>query len=343
MTSTVSDRPDVDLLDPHFHVGDPHPAYRWMRANEPVYRDRNGIWCVTRIDDLRDVERHVKAFVSSQGYRSVWVPTETSMISKDDPAHTAQRRLIANRFTPRAVAALEHDIRTIVVESLSMVELASQFEVVDTIAARLPAILTCRLLGWPDSHWRDVRSWSERLMRIDTLGSKPEQMSDTIRAVFEMGALAAQTIEARRDCPAEDLMSRWANGSVDGRPMSIEDINSELGLVVPGGAETTRTTLARALILFSERPDLWDWLAVDPSRIPHAVEELLRWITPLNNMFRTTVVDAEIGSSLTFHQSQRERAPLPARWERGRGEGSWQQQAVVGSCLTPPTSFETGS
>lgn len=298
MTSTASlaaGRPDVDLLDPTFHVGDPHPSYRWMRAHEPVYRDRNDIWCVTRIDDVRDVERQAKWFVSSQGYRSVWIPTETSMISKDDPAHTTQRRLVADRFTPRAVSGLEPDIRSIVTEALAMVELTSQFEVVDTIAARLPAILTCRLLGWSDSHWRDVRSWSERLMRIDTLGAKPEQMSDTIRAVFEMGALTAATVEARRTCPAGDLISRWANGVIDGEPMSLDDINSELGLVVPGGAETTRTTLARALILFSERPDLWDWLAAEPTRIPHAVEELLRWITPLNNMFRTASVDAEIG------------------------------------------------
>ena len=79
--------------------------------------------------------------------------------------------------------------------------------------------------------------------------------------------------------------------------MSLADINSELGLVIPGGAETTRTTLARALILFSERPDLWEWLAADPGRIPHAVEELLRWITPLNNMFRTATAETALAGT----------------------------------------------
>jgi cytochrome P450 family 142 subfamily A polypeptide 1 len=295
MTAVLTDRPDVDLLDPTFHVGDPHPAYRWMRDHEPVYRDRNGLLCVTRMEHLRDVERHAKAFVSSQGYRSVWVPTETSMISKDDPAHTEQRRLVADRFTPKAVAVLEDDVRHIVDEAIGMVSFASQFEVVDTIAARLPAITTCRLLGWPDAHWREVSSWSERFMRIDTLMRNPDQLSDTIRAASELHALTATTVEARRGCPAEDLMSRWSNGTIEGRPMTLEEINSELGLVIPGGAETTRTTLARALILFSERNDLWDWLAEDPGRIPHAVEELLRWLTPLNNMFRTAVAETEIG------------------------------------------------
>jgi cytochrome P450 len=90
-------------------------------------------------------------------------------------------------------------------------------------------------------------------------------------------------------------MSRWANGSIEGRPMTVEEINSELGLVIPGGAETTRTTLSRSLILFSERPDLWEWIAADAARIPHAVEELLRWVTPLNNMFRTAVEETTIG------------------------------------------------
>lgn len=293
-TATVVERPDVDLLDPIFHVGDPHPAYRWMRDNEPLYRDRNGIWCATRMENVREIERAATSFVSSKGYRSVWFPTETSMISKDDPAHTEQRRLVADRFTPRAVATLEPDVRAIVAEALAMVELTTQLEVVDTIAARLPATLTCRLLGWPDAHWREVRSWSERLMRVDTLASKPEQLSDTVRAVHEIAALTEATVAQRRGCPADDLLSRWANGTIEGRPLSLEDINSELGLVIPGGAETTRTTLARALILFSERPDLWEWLAADRTRIPRAVEELLRWITPLNNMFRTAIAPARV-------------------------------------------------
>lgn len=290
-----AERPVVDLLDPQFHVGDPHPTYRWMRTHEPVFREANGIWCITRMDDVRHVERHARTFVSSRGYRSVWSPTETSMISKDDPAHAEQRRLVGDRFTPRAVATLEDEVRGIVRDALAPAAHTTQFDVVDTIAARLPATLTCRLIGWPDAHWRDVASWSERLMRIDTLHRDPGQMSDAIRAVMEIAALTGPTVEARRACPSGDLMSRWANAVLADGPMSLADINSELGLVIPGGAETTRTTLARSLILFAERPDLWEWLAADPARIPRAVEELLRYVTPLNNMFRTAADDTTIG------------------------------------------------
>jgi cytochrome P450 family 142 subfamily A polypeptide 1 len=288
------ERPDIDLLDPTFHVGDPHPTYRQLRRHAPLVRDRNGIWCVTRMDHVRHVERRADLFVSSRGYRSVWVPTETSMISKDDPHHSRQRKLVADRFTPRAVTLLEPIVREVVQDSLDAAAHTTQFEVVDTVAARVPSILTCRLLGWPDSQWREVRSLSERLMRVDTMATDPAHLSDAIRAVNEIGALTAASVAERRACPADDLLTRWSTAELGGCPMSIDDIVSELGLVIPGGAETTRTTLSRTLVLFSERNDLWEHLAADSARIPTAVEELFRWITPLNNMFRTAPADTTI-------------------------------------------------
>jgi cytochrome P450 family 142 subfamily A polypeptide 1 len=291
----AGDRPVVDLLDPSFHVGDPHPAYRWMRANEPIYRDEaNSLWCITRMAHLREVERRATTFVSSQGYRSVWVPGETSMISKDDPDHTRQRKLVANRFTPKAVGRLEDNVRAVVREAIGFFAPTGRVEVVDALAARIPSILTCRLLGWDDERWRDVRSWSERLMRIDTMARDPMQGADGIRAMLELNAAALATLSDRRSCPRDDILSVWANAEEHGCPMSDQDVVYELGLVIPGGAETTRTTLARALILFSERNDLWEAMAADPGIIPTAVDELLRWITPLNNMFRTAVEDTEL-------------------------------------------------
>ncbi len=295
MTEThLTSRPAIDVLDPHFHVGDPHPAYSWMRRHEPIYRDLNGIWCITRMEHLRHVERRSSDFISARGYRSVWFPDETSMISRDDPEHHEQRKLISDMFTRRSVAELEDVVRSFVVDALSTLRGTSGFEVVDAIAARLPAEVTCHLLGWPRERWRDVRSWSERLMRVDSLHNDPALMSDAIRATQEIAALTAPSLEERRGCPAHDVLGRWANASLNGCPMSLGDITSELGLVIPGGAETTRTTLARSLVLFSERNDLWEQLAADPAAIPTAVEELLRWVTPLNNMFRTVDSDTEL-------------------------------------------------
>jgi cytochrome P450 family 142 subfamily A polypeptide 1 len=288
-------RPLVDLLDPTFHVGDPHPAYRWMRHHEPIYRDEaNDLWCVTRMEHLRHVERSADTFVSSRGYRSVWVPSETSMISKDDPEHTRQRRLISERFTPRAVGAREAEVRALVTEAIATFASAGVVEVVDALAARVPSILTCRLIGWEDEHWHDVRSWSERLMRIDTMTRDASHATDGLAAVTEIAHLLERSLDERAASPADDLLTAWSDAADAGCPMTVTDIGSELGLLIPGGAETTRTTLARALILFSERNDLWEQLAADPARIPTAVEELLRWITPLNNMFRTVAVATDI-------------------------------------------------
>jgi cytochrome P450 len=124
----------------------------------------------------------------------------------------------------------------------------------------------------------------------------PLAMSDVVRATQEMAALTATTVAERRGVDTGDVICRWANATPDGERLSLAHINSELGLVVPGGAETTRTTLSRAMVLFSERNDLWERLAGHPTAIPRAVEELLRWVTPLNNMFRTVTRSTTIGS-----------------------------------------------
>lgn len=291
----TSNRPVVDLLDPRFHVGDPHPAYTWMREHEPVYRDSNGIWCVTRMEHLRDVERRPGEFTSSRGYRSVWFPEETSMTSEDDPRHHEQRAMISDLFTRRAMSELEPTVRDIVTDALDNLRGLDGFEIVDAITARIPAEVTCHVLGWPRHHWRDVRSWSERLMRVDSLTRDPMLMSDAIRATQEIATLTAATVQQRRGADTGDVLCRWANATLDGAPLPLQHITSELGLVIPGGAETTRTTLSHALVLFSHRHDLWEALAAEPAAIPRAVEELLRWVTPLNNMFRTVTTATTIG------------------------------------------------
>src|SRR5690606_32963141 len=140
--------------------------------------------------------------------------------------HQEQRKLISDLFTPRAVAALEDDIRRFVTESLDLARGMDRFEVIDTIAGRLPALLTCRLLGWPLAHWRDVKSWSERLMRVDSLLRDPIKLSDATRAVMEMSAVTRPSIEERRGCPATDVLGRWANATLEGCPMSLEQIDS---------------------------------------------------------------------------------------------------------------------
>jgi cholest-4-en-3-one 26-monooxygenase len=292
----MSGRPEADLLDPAFYVGDPHPAYRWMREHEPVYRDgKNALWGITRIEDLREVERDAARFVSSRGYRAIHVPNETSMISKDDPAHAEQRRLVSARFTKRAVAQREAEIRDVVVRAIERQRPFGSMEVVNALAARIPATLTARLLGFPDHTWRLLDDWSARLMRVDMTLRDLAVLTDSRQAMIDLGELAAEVLAERRREPRDDLMSIWAHAELGGKPMDFETIWFELGLVVPGGVDTTRTTISRSLILLAERPDLFDRMVRDPACIPAAVEELLRFITPLNNMFRTAAADGAVG------------------------------------------------
>ena len=301
MSSTVTSatRPDVDLLDPGFYQADPHPTYTWMRANEPLFRDeRNGLWAVTRHADVLEVERNSAAFVSGQGYRSWWSPEENNIIAQDDPAHLAQRRLVSGRFTPRAVRSQEEWFRSVIADLLDPIEArGGDVDVIPDLAAQLPCRLTARLLGFPEDRWTDIQSWSERLMRIDEAPRDGQGASmDLFNAITEFGGLLAEVVPERRGCPMDDLISVWANAEVDGHHGYTEDrMVNEVGLFIAGGAETTRTVIAHGLRTFADHPDQWDRMAEDPTLVTAAVEELIRWVTPLNNFFRTAVADATIG------------------------------------------------
>jgi len=292
----MGERPWIDLLDPEFHVGDPHPAYTWMRRHRPVYRDEpNALWGISRMADLRAVERRADEFVSAQGYRSLPNPAETSMIAKDDPGHAAQRRLIAARVTPRAVRAREAEIREIVVGCIERVREFGAMEVVNALSARIPATLTCRLLGFPDAFWSRLDDWSGQFMRVDATLRDAGALNDGRQALVDMREAAQEVLEDRRRQPRDDLMSIWAHAALDGRPLDFDTVFWELGLMIPGGVDTTRTTISHTLILLAERPDLFARIAGDPGCVRDAAEELFRYITPLNNMFRVARADAEIG------------------------------------------------
>jgi cholest-4-en-3-one 26-monooxygenase len=299
-TTVPTPRPVVDLLDPGFYhdLDAMHTAFRWMRVNEPVYRDEaNGLWAVTRHADLLDVERRARVFVSGQGYRSFLSPGEDNMIALDDPRHGEQRSLVARRFTPKAVTRHTDLIRGIVTDLLDAVGDRGRMEVVGELAAPLPCRLTARLLGFPEETWPQIKSWSERLMRYDAVPGDADAGMGFVAACMEFGALLQELVPARRDSPADDLLSVWAHAEVGGCPMSGETIFNETGLLISGGAETTRTVIARSLAAFCDHPDQWEALHADPSLLPGAVEEMVRWVTPLNNFFRTATEDTTIGDT----------------------------------------------
>lgn len=300
LTTDETARPDVDVIAPAFWVGDFHAALRWMRWNEPVFRaDRNDLWVVTRHHDIQDVEARNEIFLSGRGYRSYHAPDETNMIALDDPLHAEQRRLVSRRFTPKAVRSHDEWITAAIDEMVDAFIDEGSVEVIDGLAGQLPTRLTARLLGWPEDRWPDIKRWAESLMDYDQVPYDNDVATGMITAIMEFAADLGPMTEERRGCPMDDLVSVWANGTVDDQPFDPNRIIHEVGLFISGGAETTRTVISRGLRTFCDHNDQWELLHTNPEYIPTAVDELVRWVTPLNNMFRvanapTTIAGVDI-------------------------------------------------
>ena len=290
---TSVDAPAQDLLDPAWwpDLDKVHAYFTWARRESPVHQDANGYWIVTRHADVLDVERRGAVFSSKGSYRANITTDESNMIAQDDPEHLKQRQLVSRRFTPRAVGKDVPFLESRIEELIDAVADAGEIEVVHGLAAQLPSRLTADLLGFPEDRWADIKSWSERLMRTDAMLRDPEAAMGMMSAIMEFNPLLEEVSAERKGCPMDDLISVWTEAGYD--PMTMMH---ETGLFIAGGAETTRTVIARGLAVLAEHPDQWEAAAADPALVPGLVEEVIRWVTPLNNMFRQVTRDDHIGA-----------------------------------------------
>jgi cytochrome P450 family 142 subfamily A polypeptide 1 len=293
------------VLDPQFYV-DPWDDYRWLRDHAPCYRDeRNGVWAISRYQDVVETETHTGRYSSAQGSRP-HIPSSTSMINMDDPQHTSFRRIVARRFTPKAVRDHEADVRAIVTGLIDRVAPQGHCEVVEDLASRLPAIVIGDKLGYPREMWRDLRRWSEVTMHeagqypADGSRRPPGGGNRSMDAVMEFAAETVRLVAARRAEPRDDLLSLWCHTEVervDGppRPMDDEEIVHESLLLLDGGAETTRTVIGAIALELARRPDQKQALIDDPGILGRTgVEEFIRWVSPILNMRRTATDDHEL-------------------------------------------------
>jgi cytochrome P450 family 142 subfamily A polypeptide 1 len=217
------------------------------------------------------------------------------MIGVDDPLHATRRRLVARRFTPRAVTSHEPLVRETVVELVDAVADRGEAEVVAELASPLPAKMIGHLLGFPDDWWPKLVHWSTSTI---LLGGGPRYATDEgILSAAEFGEAAVELSRERRGCPIDDLMSVWTTAEIDGRALTNEDLASDALLLLDGGAETTRTVIANGFDTFIRHRDQRALLRDDPTRIPVAVEELIRWTTPVLNMCRVATRDTEIAGT----------------------------------------------
>jgi len=294
--SQDTERMIIDLLDPELYQSNPHDVWAWMRANEPVYRDeKNKLWGITRHADVMDVERRSSVFSSSGVYRAVLSPGESNMIAQDDPRHRQQRMLVQPQLTHAGVATRTAEVEALVAELVAEAVTLGEFDVVELLAGQLPARLTARLLGFPEEMWPQVKSWSERLMRTDMRERDPLIMNEFIDANREFLGAMMPIIEEVTACPRNDFMSIWSHAEINGQKLPPEAIFHEVGLFIAGGAETTRTAISHGIRAFIDHPEQWEELAAKPELIDSAVEEVLRWVTPLNNFFRMALTDDVVG------------------------------------------------
>ena len=289
---TATDAPPTNLLDPDWWVDldRVHEFFTWARREAPVYRDANDYWIVTRHADVIDVERRSDVFSSRGSYRANIAMEESNTIALDDPDHLAQRRLVSRQFTPRAVQEHTAFLRSRIDEQLAAVADQGRLEVVHDLAAQLPSRLTAELLGFPEERWPDIKSWSERLMRTDAITFDNDALMGMMNAIMEFNPVLQDIAAERTGCPAHDLISVWTAAGMD--PLTMMH---ETGLYIAGGAETTRTVIGRGLAVLADHADQWEAAAADPARVPGLVEEVIRWVTPLNNMFRRVLRDDRIG------------------------------------------------
>lgn len=290
----------VDLLSPAFYadIAEMHSELGRLRRAHPVWRDEaNNLVAVLGHPEVIAVERRGDLFSSDGAYRSIVQPPgmERDMIALDDPDHAAHRALVSRKFTPRAVRSLQPFLESVIDDLLDDVLDQGELEVVDQLAAPLPAKLTAHLIGFGSDHADSLRVWSERLMRIDQVVAEPEVMAQFVGTIMEFSQTLGPIVEERRVNPTGDLVSVWANSELGGCPVAADIIVQETGLFISGGSETTRTVISRGLVELASHPDAWEAMAADPELIPGAVEELLRWVTPLNNFFRTAKAPARLG------------------------------------------------
>jgi cytochrome P450 family 142 subfamily A polypeptide 1 len=286
----------LNVLDPFLYAGDPYPAYQWLRDEAPAYWDPvNKIWCISRHHDVLSVERDTDRYSSASGSRPL-IEMSASMINRDDPRHKQQRKLVSARFSPRAVGRHEARVRSLAAELLTAAHAHGTVDVVGAIAAPLPAMVIAELLGFDRALWPKCQEWSERTMSSAGFRNDDQrQPPGSLEAIGEFAAAFSELIDTRRRDPQDDLVSAWVHGTVDGRPLDTAEIIQEGLLLLDGGAETTRSVIGQTVWNLARFPDQREILRADPSILAStAVEEFIRYATPILNMRRTVTVDHDV-------------------------------------------------
>lgn len=287
---------------------DVQEMYRWfeqMRTTQPVWRDeKSGCWHMFRYADVHHVITDYHQF-SSERRRSIGrrvgrnQEQGRSIIAMDPPQHRQYRNLVSPSFTPRALARLSERVRVITQELLDEVRPTGKMDIMTDIAYPLPTIVIAEMLGVPTSDRPLFRRWADALLSqqlSDAEFFKPEQpeLQRISTAFDEMSDYFRAILEERRRQPRADMMSELLAAEVDGERLSMEDTISFCILLLLAGHVTTTNLLTQAIRCFDEHPDDMQRLREQPELMPEAIEEVLRYASPVWRLVRTNKSDVTI-------------------------------------------------
>lgn len=302
------DLSDIDLLDrDRFTRGIPHEWFTYLRANAPIHHHPEpagpGFWVFSKYDDVVAIGRDAKRFSSDQRRGGVvgledipdapeWQEEGQLMLTMDPPAHTRHRRLVNRGFTPKMVGMLEPHIRDITVQILEQAIAKGEIDFVTDVASELPLQVIAELMGVPLEDRHKVFDWSNRM-----IGSEdPEyavSQENVQNAQIEMFMYAQQLADQRRTHPRDDIITKLLSADIDGDQLSDMDFNLFFLLLAVAGNETTRNSIAHGVNAFLEHPDQYQLLVEHPELLDSAIEEILRWASPVMYFRRNVTEDLD--------------------------------------------------
>lgn len=268
---------------------DPYETYRLLRDHRPVYlNEQYGFAALSRWDDVVDAHRNWQDFSSAYGVdlstlRRGQKPDFESLIMIDPPRHDRMRALVSRVFTPRAISALEPMIREVIAGYLDQLDPSGEMDLVGDFGGPFPVEIICRMLGVPAGHRQQIRLWLDVALHREVGHIDPGPEAE--EAMVAMATFFYELAEQKRAHPEDDMLSRLTQVEVaddDGVMQRLDDIEiAGFGALIGGaGAETVTKLIGNAVVLFDRHPDQWQMVLDDPTLIPGAVEEILRYYPP---------------------------------------------------------------
>jgi cholest-4-en-3-one 26-monooxygenase len=280
----------------------------WWNDQEESIFDDGGYWVITRHEDIKSISRNGDLWSTNRKGAVMRLPdgvtseqldlTKALLINHDAPEHTRLRKIVSRLFTPRAVAALEEKLAVAAHEIVGAAKEKESGDFVEDIALNLPLLAIADLIGVPEADREKLFGWTNSIMNTDD----PDFDSDPTTANAELMGYAYAMAEERRRCPADDIVTRLIQADIDGETLGDVEFAFFVILLAVAGNETTRNAMTHGINAFFDNPDQWELFKRE--RPDTAVDEIIRWATPVHCFQRTALADNEIGG-VTIREGQR--------------------------------------